>query len=414
MIYQVGVTYSYQIMFYICIQFEKIVISFLIHLFLICTLLVGWLFLLTDGILLLFYRRKEKDALLVFHIVSALWAVTTFNALYEGMFLNEKISLIPSLNSWAFTYIIPLFYLYFRYHITGNYPDIKQWIRNLLTPAILLALYGAGSCFATSSDRLIYSWNELSANANSWWILFRICCYILMIVQLAVYLPRLFGPNGVGSCGLRGFRIEQEMFYTLGFCLIAVVAMLTPNSIYDFLYNLSVTSVAVYIFYRSVFYRIIMKKLALPVNQLQGKRGIPALTTVSQLPTQENSGTEKPNEIFTPDEEMQLMKLLEDPRFLSNPNLTLSLLARELSTNETYLSRYFNRQLGLSFPKFITAQRLQEAEQLLENKELTIIEVSEQAGFQTLSAFYQAFNTKHNCSPSQWRKNKYPTDSISF
>lgn len=63
---------------------------FVIHTFVICTLLLGCFFLSADGFLLLFYRRKGKDILLAFYIVAALWAVTSFNALYEGMFLNEK------------------------------------------------------------------------------------------------------------------------------------------------------------------------------------------------------------------------------------------------------------------------------------------------------------------------------------
>lgn len=374
---------------------------FVIHTFVICTLLLGWLFLSADGFLLLFYRRKGKDVLLAFYVIAALWAVTSFNALYEGMLLNEKTALVPSLNSWAFTCIIPLFYLYYRYQITGSYPDTKQWTRHLLIPGILLALYGAGSCFATSPDRFVYTWSELSAHTDTWWMRFRMGCYILMGIQLAVYLPRLFGRNELRCRKPQALRIRQEMIYTLRFCLIAVIAMLTPYLICDFLYNLFLILLAGYVFYRSVFYRFIRRKLAFPVHPKSASAILPAAT-----PEPTDKEEEKTNDIFTPEEESRLTKRLKDPGLLCNPDLTINLLARELSTNETYLSRYFNRQLGLSFPKYITALRLEEAERLLADNVLTILEVSEQAGFQTLSAFYQAFNTKHNCSPSQWRKNQ--------
>lgn len=376
----------------------KTVSSTFIHIIVICTLLVGWLFLLADGLLLLYFRRKEKDAMLVFYIVSILWAATAFNVLYEGLFLNEGISLLPSLNSWAFTCITPLLFLYFRCRITGDHPDTQQWTLHLTAPAILLLLYGIGSSLGTSPDQLTYTWNDLVTHNGAWWIYFRMGCYLVLLLQVAIYLPYLFGRNGIWRCESQAAPlIEKEITGTLIFGLIALTTLLTPFLICDLVYNLSIILAAGYVFYRSVSYQIIRQKLALFTPSIPAAPPFP-------IPEEPEEEAKKTIEIFSPKQEMLLTERLADRQFLCNPELTINLLARELLTNETYLSRYFNRQLGISFPKFITAERLREAERLLDNKELTILEVAEQAGFQTLSAFYLAFTTKHNYSPSQWRK----------
>ena len=89
---------------------------------------------------------------------------------------------------------------------------------------------------------------------------------------------------------------------------------------------------------------------------------------------------------------------------MHNTNLTLKILASGLGMNATSLSLYFSQQLGMRFPEYVTALRLDEAEILLLNSDIKVIDVSELVGFQTSSSFYLAFNTRHHMPPLQWRK----------
>ena len=104
------------------------------------------------------------------------------------------------------------------------------------------------------------------------------------------------------------------------------------------------------------------------------------------------------------EEEGEVIRVLKSPKCLHNPNLTLKILASGLGMNATSLSLYFSQQLGMRFPEYVTALRLDEAEILLLNSDIKVIDVSELVGFQTSSSFYLAFNARHHMPPLQWRK----------
>ncbi|MDD3038689.1 helix-turn-helix transcriptional regulator [Bacteroides sp.] len=384
-----------------------------LHIFVICTSLLAWTMLTISGYCLLRHHKDAKTLLFTF-IVLALWIITSFNAWYEGVFLLERIALVSTINSWGFTFITPLFYLYYRFCITDIPPTRRKWIQHLLLPGILAMIYIGFAPSTSTTDKLIYTWQELLNHDYTWWTFFRFSCYLSLVAQLIVYLPRLFGRNGVGGKHTQAaLRIRQSMKYIICFCLISVAAMLTPFLFSKLIYNLAVTALAGYIFMQLPSYRLLKRKLnfylAPPIK-------IHELTEVQQAPVMNSSATTSSVEetipptqedsfiLFPPEEEKRVIERLTSPELLHNPNLSISMLARELSTNETYLSRFFNRQLGVSFPEYVSTSRLNIAEKLLKETDATVIEISEQVGFQSVSTFYQAFNARHEMPPSQWRK----------
>lgn len=378
--------------------------SFLLHISVICFSLIAWCVLSINAFFTFLDYRNGKEDKTIALIIMGLWGTTTYNAWYEGFVLFEQISLIPSLNSWAFSFITPLFYLYYHFRITGCYPDLAQWVKHLLLPAVLLGCYVGIYLFGASPDKLIYSWSEFQPSSDFGWMLFRIICYLFLAVQLSAYLPRLFGSGGIGNDKTpKARQIKKEMSLVLCFCFTSMVAMLTPYHLSKLFYNFSVIALGVYLLSPSPTFRIIRRKLTFYL--------IP-FPKVSHRSAHTPPDREKPIVWFTADEERQVSELLTTPGFLHNPNLTISMLANKLATNETYLSRYFNRQLGVSFPEYINSHRLVTAESLLKETDLSVVEISEQVGFQTLSTFYQAFNTKYKMPPSQWRKKNAQNGNI--
>ena len=354
----------------------------------ICTSLLSWVVLSIAGISLFQYNKYNKKIALSIAIVSLLWFVSTYNSWYEGVFLFRKIALMPSLNSWALTLLTPLFYLYFCTQNSDKSLNTRLWIRHLLLPGILAGIYIGMILFNPVPDMLIYNWSEFELNCPASWISFRIGCYLLLIIQLFVYVPRLFDMSKeISDKNMYQIRFfKRELLYILSFYIISVVSMLTPCYICNILYNLSVTLTAGYFLRQSVFYRTIKYKIAF------------------SLQPHSNTRQEEKTDIIilSPPEEEQLAKHLK--RMLNNPDLTLKMLAREVGKNATILSRYFNQQLGVRFSDYVTARRVDEAEVLLKDTDITVIEISELVGFQTSSTFYQAFNARHNLPPSQWRK----------
>lgn len=356
----------------------------------ICTSLLAWAVLSIAGFSLFQYGRYRKKVILPIYIVLVLCGISFYNSWYEGLFLFRKIALISSLNSWAFTLLTPLFYLYFRFRITNRLPDVRQWGRHIIPPGILAVIYIGMVLFNPIPDKLIYSWHEFGFDIPVWWTCFRIGCYLLLTVQLLVYLPRIL--SGISNKIPQAQHVKKELLYVLNFYIISMASMLTPCYIFNILYNISLILIGGYLLKQSAFYRVIKRRMGFYL--------LPHFFIATK--TKQIEKAEVPTPLIP--EKVEVIRLLNLPKYLHNPDLTLKMLAHELGTNVTSLSLYFNQQLGVSFPEYVTALRLDEAEALLKNTDIKVIEISELVGFQTSSTFYQAFNTRYNMPPSQWRK----------
>lgn len=376
-------------------------LSFLLYIFLLCLSLVSWVLLTLVGYALLRYCRRSPALLLSGTIVAALWVVTTFNVWYEGLILVEGLSLVSSTNSWAFVLITPLFYLYYRLLLTGSVPCRRQWVAHLSVPGVLLLVYVGAALWSSVPDKLVYNWREFGMGWPHWWGVFRISCYVLLAGQLAVYLPRLFATaRAVGKQQQRqAMSIRREMLYVTAFCGVALAGMLIPYTLFRLLYTLAVALLACYLFSCAPIYRWAKRRLGfyLIPNYVRPKAPV-----VEPEPEPEHKPEEGPAIYLSAEKEVQLEKLLR--LHLYDPQLTPGLLARELCTNQTYLSCYFRHQRGTTFTKYLCDLRMEEAERLLLETDLQIIDIAERVGFQTLSGFYAAFGSRHSLPPAQWRK----------
>ena len=70
----------------------------------------------------------------------------------------------------------------------------------------------------------------------------------------------------------------------------------------------------------------------------------------------------------------------------------------------------------MSFYDYLNKERIQVAEKLLLNPELSITEVAFRSGFSSISTFNRVFKNSKNCSPTEFRslyqKNKYKGDYL--
>lgn len=91
---------------------------------------------------------------------------------------------------------------------------------------------------------------------------------------------------------------------------------------------------------------------------------------------------------------------------ISNSELSLKKLAKEvLFVNEGYLSRMFNKEMGVSFPKYVTRLRIELAKELLEkNPDMKIYEISEKTGFGSDARYFsQVFKYYTGTNPKDYK-----------
>lgn len=102
--------------------------------------------------------------------------------------------------------------------------------------------------------------------------------------------------------------------------------------------------------------------------------------------------------------EHKLTKWIENKKYLAN-DFTINDIAKDISTNRTYLSKYINSTYNCTFRAWITSLRIEESKNLLQyHPEISINKVALRSGFASIESFSHIFNRSEHISPSKWRK----------
>ncbi|WP_237158037.1 helix-turn-helix domain-containing protein [Shewanella psychrophila] len=91
-----------------------------------------------------------------------------------------------------------------------------------------------------------------------------------------------------------------------------------------------------------------------------------------------------------------------------NHLLTLENLANQLDLTSRSLSQIINRHFKQNFFEFINSYRIDESKRLLEQNEntnTTMLQIMEQAGFNSKATFNTFFKKTLGLTPTQYRKN---------
>ncbi|TGL65747.1 AraC family transcriptional regulator [Leptospira sarikeiensis] len=101
----------------------------------------------------------------------------------------------------------------------------------------------------------------------------------------------------------------------------------------------------------------------------------------------------------------KLEALMKKEKMYADEDLTLSQLADELKITNHQLSEFLNHRLSMKFSDYINFWRVEEAKiLLLEDPDRSILAISESVGFNSKSAFNEAFKKFSDTTPSEFRK----------
>jgi len=84
---------------------------------------------------------------------------------------------------------------------------------------------------------------------------------------------------------------------------------------------------------------------------------------------------------------------------------SLSSCAKHTGYDYTYISRYFKRTTGISYNQHVNSYRLNHAGYLLHNSDKSVLEISEECGFDSLRTFNRNFKEFYKMTPVQYKKN---------
>ncbi|MGN1368353.1 MAG: response regulator [Aristaeellaceae bacterium] len=85
-------------------------------------------------------------------------------------------------------------------------------------------------------------------------------------------------------------------------------------------------------------------------------------------------------------------------------DISLGMLAREFSVDDSYLSRTFKQQTGCNLMLYLASARMAQAKKLLAQKELSITDVAQLVGYDDYAYFSRVFKRMEGKSPRAYRE----------
>ncbi len=86
---------------------------------------------------------------------------------------------------------------------------------------------------------------------------------------------------------------------------------------------------------------------------------------------------------------------------LADFNLSADQIADQFNLTSSYINRIFKQQTAMSISGYINETRLQRAEKLLRETDLTITQIAAQAGFSSMGTFFRLFKKHFGQTPGE-------------
>ena len=105
----------------------------------------------------------------------------------------------------------------------------------------------------------------------------------------------------------------------------------------------------------------------------------------------------------------ELLRQMEVEKIYSDSTLTLAMLARRTGVPLRFLSQIINEEFRVSFSEFVNTYRIKKAEDLLLNSgsEFTVQQIMYDVGFNSKSAFHNAFRKYCGCTPRELQQKAF-------
>lgn len=87
-------------------------------------------------------------------------------------------------------------------------------------------------------------------------------------------------------------------------------------------------------------------------------------------------------------------------------NLSLEIVSSVVYLNPVYFSKLFKQKTGTGYKEYVTKLRMERAEELLADPDLSITRIAELVGYPDVRHFTQVFRKHYDCTPSHFRAEK--------
>ena len=335
-------------------------------------------------------KSKQNKTLQFLGLYFLLWTGTIlcfFFATEKLPWLSEKISNVFILFFFVFLLSTPpTMYLY-----TTFLAGIRQKgaIKHYFI-IFLLFFINAFSFFYMDSEKNLFMkemTEKVLTYSNYLALLFVFPLLSIYYLYLSVLVYNNYNREKQLDATSPGIDSKKLLYFIVGYILFMVLLLINLTGVLPKIFEIYSTAYFMYIAYNSWK----QEQLDFEVKQEQ----IEAKISENFAP-------------FFEGLEEKLRTIMTDEKPFLDAKLTLNQLAKKIGSNEKYLSLFLNSKYEMNFASYINSYRIEEAKQLLVQKETanyTIETIANMAGFHSKSTFNTAFKKATGSTPSEF-KNK--------
>jgi len=308
-----------------------------------------------------------------------------------GLFTNKTLEYpnIQNLKMTSSLLQLPLFYLYVLSACYSNFKIKKTHIVHFILFLLFLIVFKI-TTFSSQSLLLYEVIGELQ------FFSYIITVFIVLKKYKTVYLENYSNAN---------YAIYKWIFKITVFACIAhtfvLIRWYLSNSLYqqyilniNILISISVLLITVFFVLKALYQPELFTGININLKPLKTSIEEKNKETIIQKNELENESLKK------------LTSFMKKEQPFLDFELTLQKLAFQIDIPERELSILINHHLGKHFFDFINEYRINYAKVLLENpdkKDITVLEILYQVGFNSKSSFYTAFKKMTSQTPTAYR-----------
>jgi AraC-like DNA-binding protein len=294
----------------------------------------------------------------------------------------------------------PLLFLYIRTLIKGNSESGKQDLLHFI-PAGLCFLFLAPFYFQSAEAKL----SSIGSNFHFWsrWtdvrsttLLIQVISYLVLIVLMLKEYSRKLRQQTSPAENHVLFQVRFLLGSFAALWIIGALKFLVTllNPAYDTPTVDMIIPASVTVFVYATAY--------IGLSSGEGLAGTGDSSHVAKRYEKSTLTVERSDTYLK-----RLLELMNTEKPYLDGNITLQKLAKALAISPHHLSQTINEQLNQNFIDFINTYRIEEAKRMFldpTKKHYSILAVAEEVGFNSKSAFNNAFKKQVKMTPSEFRK----------
>lgn len=342
------------------------------------------------GIVLLLKKKQDRWSSI---LISAFMLINSVFIFHNFLYETNLVFTVPHMLYVSATYAYiygPLMYFYYK-RITVNYQFSKKDLLHLIpTVAVLVLLFPILALSGQDKLNIMFGVGVIDREPYRIYIVFTKFLSLLIYGSLVMYCyiksSKKLSITPQAKKWIRNLVILTSI-YVLAYLIhgLNITKVVPRMDIFVSIQVISMCLTVLYIGYASY--------------------ARPNLVTHGFVKEKKKYTKSGLTPSYSMELKIELLKLLEEEKIYRQNNISLALVSDMLGTTRHNASQVINEHFGLNFFELINKYRIDEAKEILKsdrNKNLNIIDVAYEVGFNNKVTFNKSFRKQLSITPSQY------------